>query len=287
MPLTRRRFAVLCHESATKRELRHYFVNRLAEHWREDGHEVIFLFGVSTFVPADLVIVHVDLSVVPEPYLDFAQRYPVALNGQIRDIRKSTFSKNLLRRDDSYDGRVIVKSDLNFGGVPERSLQAKLPRPVSLSSRVLDWYRRRRGLDLESPLQYRIYENLQRVPRRVFQQKNLVVEKFLPEIDHGLYCVRNFHFLGDRTRCVRRRATQPIVNGSTYVDQEPVDPHPDIAAMRETMRCDYGKFDYVVVDGRAILLDVNKTVGLVRAPDTPEKQALRREQASGLYSYLR
>ena len=82
------------------REDRHYdpsryIVHRLADYWREDGHDVVYLFGVKRFVPADLVLVHVNLSVVPDEYLEFAGRYPIALNRHIRDIRKTTVSANL------------------------------------------------------------------------------------------------------------------------------------------------------------------------------------------------
>jgi hypothetical protein len=281
----------LFHENATEQTLRNYYITRLVEHWREDGHEVIFLFGVSRFVPADLVIVHVDLSVVPDSYLEFARGYPIAINGRVKDIRKSTISKNLVRRGDTYNGSVIVKSDLNYAGVPERSLDANIPRPLSLSSGLLAWYRRARSVEFASPLDYRIYENPQQVPRRYFQQKGLVIEKFLPEIDNGLYCVRNFHFLGDSVTCIRRRAKHPIVNGSTYVDMEQVDPHPDIVAMREKLRFDYGKFDYVVIDGQGVLLDANKTVGWVGARDTPETKAQRRDRdrarSRGSFAYFR
>ena len=287
MTLTRRRFVILFHESATEQTLKNYYITRLADHWREDGHDVIFCFGVSRAVPADLSIVHVDLSVVPDRYLEFARRYPIALNAKVRDIRKSTISRNLLRRDDVYDGRVIVKSDLNYAGAPERFLEPDGPGAVSLPSRLIAWYQRTKSLKLDSPLDYRIYENLQQVPRRYFEQKDLVVEKFLPETDNGLYCTRNFHFLGDSMACIRRKGRHPIVNSSTYVEVERVDPHPEIVAMRESLGFDYGKFDYVVVDGRVVLLDVNKTIGWAGVPDTPAAKAMRRERASGIYAYFR
>jgi hypothetical protein len=50
-------------------------VNQLAEFWRENGLEVVYLYGADRFVPADLVLVHVDPSVVPEEYLEFAAQY--------------------------------------------------------------------------------------------------------------------------------------------------------------------------------------------------------------------
>jgi hypothetical protein len=40
-------------------------ITRFADSWREEGFDVRYLFGARRFVPADLVIVHVNLSVVP------------------------------------------------------------------------------------------------------------------------------------------------------------------------------------------------------------------------------
>src|SRR5690606_23600626 len=81
---------------------------------------VVVLFGPARYVPADLIVVHVDLSVVPEPYLEFSQRYPIVVNGSIRDIRKSSISRNLVSQNTEYKGPAIVKSDCNYAGMPER-----------------------------------------------------------------------------------------------------------------------------------------------------------------------
>jgi hypothetical protein len=90
-----KKIAILFHENE-KNPRPGYLISYFADLWREEGNEVIFLFGVKKFVPADLIIVHVDLSVVPDKYLAFAQQYPIVLNGEVKDIRKSTFSKTAL-----------------------------------------------------------------------------------------------------------------------------------------------------------------------------------------------
>ena len=94
---------MLFHEGDRHRNPSEYIVHHLAEFWREDGHTVSYVYGLKRFVPADIVLVHVNLSVVPSDYLEFASRYPLVLNGKIRDIRKSSFSKNLVRPG-SWDG---------------------------------------------------------------------------------------------------------------------------------------------------------------------------------------
>ena len=66
---------------------------------------------------------------------------------------------------------------------------------------------------------------------------------------------------------------------------EEVDPHPEIVQMRKRLNFDYGKFDYVVHNGRAVLFDANKTTGADRVT-TPRLNARRRHRADGIYSYF-
>jgi hypothetical protein len=290
MKMSNKRLAVLFHERETPDSVRSYVITEMARYWREDGHEVLNLFGTSKFIPADLVVVHVDLSVVPDRYLEFARQYPIVLNGRVRDIRKSSFSQNILRRDASFAGKVIVKSDLNYAGEPERRFASPRSLLQSLSSRVRIRYRRSRSLWFEHPQDYLVYDHLRLVPRRYFHAKDIIVEKFCPEMDGEMFCVRGFHFLGDRAFAIRLKATSPIVNGATYTSLERIEPDPEIVTARATLKYDYGKFDYVVVDGRAILLDANKTIGMTLVghgiQDHPAIIALRRFRAEGVYSYF-
>src|SRR5260370_28834954 len=120
-----RTIAILFHENNRRRYLSSYAISFLAKFWRQDGNRVRYLFGTRKFVPADLLLIHVDLSIVPDEYLEFASRYPIALN---RVPRKSQVSTNLVNRCDSYSGQVIVKSDLNCGGSPEQILRRNSAR---------------------------------------------------------------------------------------------------------------------------------------------------------------
>jgi hypothetical protein len=100
-----RTIAILFHENNRKHDLSSYAIAFLAEFWRQDGNRVRYLFGTHKFVPADLLLIHVDLSIVPDEYLEFASRYPIALNKVPKDIRKAQVSTNLVRRGDSYPDR--------------------------------------------------------------------------------------------------------------------------------------------------------------------------------------
>ncbi len=291
MPVGPKRIVILLHERETPASVRAHLISYIADHWREDGHEVVYLFGTSTWVPADAILVHVNLSVVPETYLTFARQYPIALNARVRDIRKSAIGQQVVRRDDAYDGKVIVKSDLNYAGEPERRFERAPLVEGSMTARVLNRLHRLRYPSFRSPSEYLIYDHLSLVPRRYFSSKDLVIQKFLPEMDGDMYCVRCWHVLGDRTFAVRLKSSFPVVNGATHQSVERIEPHPDIVAARDRLAIDYGKLDYVIVGTRAILLDVNKTIGMNAAPggigNDPQFVALRRFRAEGLYSYFR
>jgi hypothetical protein len=99
------------------------------------------------------------------------------------------------------------------------------------------------------------------VPRADFERNDVVVEKFLPEKEENLFFVRHYEFLGDRSTCTRLAAMDPIVKDQTVIRVEEVDPHPEIVQARKRLNFDYGKFDYVVYNGRPVLLDANKTTG--------------------------
>jgi len=277
----RKRIAVLFHENDRDRDLSEYAVMGMADIWREAGHDVVFLFGARRFVPADLVFVHIDLSVVPERYFRFARRYPIVVNGAVKDIRKRRFSENLLRRDDDWDGPVIVKSDLNAGGCPEGVLgRSWLTRH---SSRV-----RRALLGRAHPLAgsgyYQVYDALAEVPPERFADRRLVVEKLRPEMENGLYHLRVYQFLGPRETCARLAAEGPIVKNATAVRVDPVEPHAEIVAARRRLSMDYGKLDYVVNNGQVVLLDVNKTA---TSGPIPVLLRARSYRAEGLYTYFR
>jgi hypothetical protein len=278
----KKRIAVLLHKDQPLNALRGYAIAFLAEFWRDDGLSVEFVRGVERFVPADVVIVHVDLSVVPDAYLEFARQYPIAVNGAVKDIRKSTFSRQRLTRNSEYVGRVIVKTNLNHAGYPERALAA-----ASGSRNERTWLRRLRAArHFEAPSDYRLYGSIGKVPRRFFDEERFIVERFLPEVHDGLYCVRALHFLGDRVQCNRVTARDPIVNSHTKVASEGIEPDPKALDLRRELNIDYGKFDYVVRDGEVCLFDVNKTTGAGPNVENPEVRARRQYRAKGIYAYL-
>jgi hypothetical protein len=230
-----------------------YSVSILAEVWREAGHRVTVVCGIDDLPQADLAFLHVDLSVVPQTYTAVAQRFPRVVNGRARDIRKQTVSRHLVRRDSGWPGPVIAKSDLNCGGIPEWRMMRQHGRP---------------GEAALSPQGYRLFRSTEQVPEEVWEDPNLVVERYLPEQDERGWHIRTWTFLGDRGRCRRSRGRTPFVRSGTIIDSEPDEiPVPDLLhAERERLGFDYGKFDFVMHEGEAILLDANKTFGVIPSP---------------------
>jgi hypothetical protein len=284
----KKRIAVLFHDRDRGAPVSAYIVDHLARYWREDGHEVVYLFGTKSRVPADLILVHVDLSVVPEKYLAFASRYPIVLNGRLRDIRKSVVSANLVGARDSWKGPVIVKTDLNYAGKPERALTPgwleKRPRVLRAARRAAAWLAGRG--DSTEFTEYLIFESADEVPARLLRRRDVVVERFLPEREKNLFHLRMCQMLGDRVICTRVASPQPVIKAGTSVSSEPIEPHPEIRIWRKRFNLDYGKLDYLVHDGRAVLIDVNKTIGASRQVADAPLQAMRRRLADGLYSYF-
>ena len=286
--LAKKRIAVLFHAGNRDTPLSAYIVDHLARFWREDGHEVVYLFGTRAFVPADLVLVHVNLSVVPEEYLAFAARYPVVLNGRIRDIRKSVISSNLVGPQDTSGGPVIVKSNLNYGGAPERTLT---PGFLEKHSRVWRFARRAAARftgreEITDWTNYRVFDSVDLVPRSYFKRDDVVIERFLPERENNLFHLRMYTVLGNRWTCTRIASPYPVFKASLSVSAEPVEPHPEVEAWRRQFNLDYGKLDYLVHDGHPVLIDVNKTTGASRQMAGAPLSEMRRRLADGLYSYF-
>lgn len=287
--MTPRKIAILMHESDNELTAQRYMVSALVPIWEADGHDVFYLFGTRRFEAADVLFVHVDLSVLPRSYMRFARRYPAALNARVRDIRKSSFSSDLLSADDEWKGAVIVKTDRNYGGAPERN-RLKGNRWRTAWNRVNPFAsRRERSVTISHPSEYRIYDSLGQVPRECFSDPELVVQKFLPEREDGRFCLRVMTFLGNQLSCYRMKGSHPIINGATSEEIEIVDPDPRMVRERERLHFDYGKFDYVMHGGRPVLLDINKTIGRsqLQTIETDEMRELRRIKAVALYDYFR
>jgi hypothetical protein len=245
-----------------------YLVSELAGYWHRSGIRVST--GPAWEAAADLGILHIDRTRLrPEEVPEGAPRL---LNGRVLDISKRVFSSQLLSPGDDWDGPVIVKTNLNHFGIPEVH-----GRPPALLARArlrfarLSW-RLARALP---PGHYPVLPRLASVPDWVWSDPELLVERFVPERDRGHYCLRGWMFFGARSYAYRLFSTHPLVKSGSMVGYEFLEgAPPELEAIRAAHGFDFGKFDYVEVDGRPILLDANKTPTVVGEGESPRMRHL-------------
>jgi hypothetical protein len=255
-----------------------YLVMAFAERWRSRGHEVLVHFGDSDPPSADLAILHVDLTVVPEGYRTLLARYPRVLNGRVLDASKSVYSRQAIGRDTGWRGHVIVKTEANIGGRPERAAR------IHARKQQASW------TAPETPhlAEYPIYASARTVPEKAWTTPGLLVEKFVPEKDERGYYLRVWTFFGDRESCSRCRSGEPIVKSENVIDRVDAPVPDEMRAWRERLGYDFGKFDFVRHEGEWLLLDANKT------PSAPSGSMLTDELrgklftiADGMESFIR
>ncbi len=226
---------------------------RLADVWREDGRAVGV--GPLTELNAGLGILHVDSTRVAPSLVPRVTPPARLLNARVLDISKRSFSQLLIDRDSDWDGPVIIKTDANAHGWPEDSAQR--PGRLDRLRRRLPWRLARRLPANDYP----VLAHRDLVPAWVWQRRDLVVERFIPERDGADYVLRMWLFFGDRDIVYRMVADRPVVktDGLRHFEAVYGPPPPELAAIRRDLGFDFGKFDYVLHQGRPWLLDINKT----------------------------
>jgi hypothetical protein len=192
------------------------------------------------------------------------------LNARLTDVSKSRISRHLVVPGDGYEGPVVVKTDLNYGGAREASLERRQHRAEAGRARraLARWVRHpriRTWAGVRARMRsdgYPIYPTPADVPDAVWTDPALVVEQFLPEHEDGDWYLRKLWCFGDRVVHWRSRGRSPIVKAEAIVEREVVDDPPDLEPWRRTLGLEYGKVDYTCPEpGRAAVLDVNPTPG--------------------------
>lgn len=242
-----------------------YFLYHLRQAWEARGVRVHVVRDPDAKAQADLAVLHVDLTVVPPEFAALAARYPRCVNGRLLDISKRAISRQLVMRGDGYDGPVIVKTNMNCGGVKERALRG---RPA-LAVRAAKWLRGGAWAVKEviSTQRYEVFDRVCDVPPAVWHNPALVVERYLVERDGDAYCMRTWVFFGDRFTHFKWWSHKPVIKVSVSFKREAMGDVP--AALWERRRelgVDFAKIDYGLVDGQVVLYDVNRTPTVGNAP---------------------
>ena len=266
-----------------------YSIDHYIVRWRKSGYRVLDHIGPENVPSGDVVVVHIDASVIPSEYIQVINRFPKSINGRILDITRRNFSQILLSERDDYTGAVLVKTNANYGGSPEyetkRSTRYQTLEPSASPLSLIEFARqtprilknrlvrlcqklRKRLLPINwktvevlNPYAYPIYENIQAVPKGVWKNPHLVVEKFLGQQVDGLFTTYYYVFFGSREIVGRLKAESPIVKFTTCVEDIELEVPDFVRQWRKELQIDFGRFDYLEFDGQFFLIDVNKTEG--------------------------
>ncbi len=283
--LTMAAIAIHTHPSRMLRP--YYLVAKLVDLWRQAGMRVEVVAGPRPVSSVSIGLLHVDLTRVPPEYAALTRSYPVLLNGAVLDIGKRRLGVGLLERDSPYDGPVIVKTDLNARGNPERIAQQwRRGRAARVREKLLDRVFPRRPTGRLWREGYPVFSSKARVPSWVWARPDLVVQRFITDhIGGGEYALRQWTFFGASELNVVRVLSGSNRPGARFTSMRPAgEVPPELRALRLEMGFDFGKFDYFLEDGRPTVIDVNKT------PTYGLTSALRREAlphlADGLKRWL-
>ena len=258
-----------------------YLLGYLAELWEEAGCRITY--GPIRTLDADIGIMHIDETWVSEEILPSNPRNLPLLNADVLNISKSFISANLVKQGSDYAGPVIIKTDANYFGLPELKQKKRwsLKRLLRNKKAPAHLWRLFRELPQKS---YPILDSVTAVPNWVWKRNDLVVEKFLPERVNGQFVLRLWIFLGEADYGAKVFSNEPVVKTGNMTHYEYLDEVPDsLREIRKKLNMDFGKFDYVMVDGEALLLDVNKTPS-ISAQRTPNSRARRLKD--GLLPFL-
>ncbi len=257
--------------------------------WSARGHRIIVHDGAGPPPAGDVAILHVDLTRVPAAYCDLVARYPVAINARVADISKRRVCPDLVSAGDAYDGPVMVKTDLNHAGIPERQtriaaggMRARLAE-AALRHLPASWTGRLPNDE------YVVFARKGQVPRWVWRTPALVVQPLYTERRGGLFAMHQWYCLGDSDCVSTFLSHQPVVKLSTAVARLPL--HRDVPdalrRRRAELGVDYGKLDFIVHEGRPILLDANRTPNEGAVATSGRIAEICAAVAAGLDFYLR
>lgn len=276
----RPKIAILWHPRNWTFMRKKYLIVQHAALWEQDCMEVRhFRSGKAAVAWADVVIVHMDVSVIDPRLTEALALHPLVLNRGILDIRKATVSDCLLKRDSDWTGPVVVKTNLNREGRPER---------IKLLSAGFKgkWWSQRESHYLQ-------FDRLKDVPDSIWANSNWVVERQEFQLSREGYSTTSATFFGDEVSAVTLTSRSSIVKGANAIHWKRLDEIPEeIMRKREHLRLDYGKIDFTVNDRGAHAFDVNKTIGHIQLHDDRAGQGKRltaerlRERGLVIHRYL-
>lgn len=252
---------------------RRYLIQLMARRWQEMGFGLVVVTEADPFTTADVAVMHSDLSVMSPEMRRLAQLYPRVVNGKAFDIRKNHYSGLRVTRHDQVPGPVIVKTLCNGGAGQEfkrrflqhpcgrllrrSGLERFFFRQLARAEALRPWSRRR----MLNRLGYAVFPTIEAVPAGVWDNPNLLVERFISERQGDRYCCRHWLFFGNQDVMRRTLSAEPIVKCSSTVEPASNPVPEELREHRRRLGIDYGKLDYAILGGQVFLYDANTTPG--------------------------
>ena len=233
-----------------------YMLYPLLQCWQDQGIRITT--GPVTRLDADIGLLHINNTwIAPEVLPSNPKQHPI-INGSVLDISKRRISRHILAENSNYNGPVIIKTNANYFG--KREFQKLPARSLKLLRQKLGKYLPWQYMHELPPNSYPVLESISQVPEWIWRRDDLVVECFQPEIENGEYVLRMWMFLGDRHYGAKLYSNEPIVKVDNINRYEYLESVPDkLQRIRRELRMDYGKLDYVMINGEPVLLDANTT----------------------------
>lgn len=260
--------AVLLHPLQRDAMAMHYRIWPIVANWRAMGVRVDVVYGVvgneRVLREADVLVPHVDCSYLPDEVWEVVRAHPRVVNGRVRDIRKTVVSSNLVRPGDVWDGPVILKTVGNCGGLSDHRFGRMGGPTLFERARHRLTFDARREPKLmryaRTLTRYYLFERVSDVPSGVWANEHLVVERFLPERDSdGNFVMRMWIVMGGAEVGRVLRGSDPYVKNVNAALEEFDEPPAAVEAWRRKFGLDYGKIDFVIHDGEAVIIDANTT----------------------------
>jgi hypothetical protein len=134
---------------------------------------------------------------------------------------------------------------------------------------------------------YPIFNSVRDVPLAAFDNPHLIVERFLPERRGDNVLLRQLHVFGNQWVGRELISSDPILKGfNSRAIILPLHHRPkSLNGAANSVQTSFCKMDYVIHDGKGILLDINPTPTLSFDTGNPELLAATAQLAKGIAQF--
>jgi len=112
-----------------------------------------------------------------------------------------------------------------------------------------------------SSQKYPVYKGIKNVPDGVWENNNLIVERFISKPENELFETHYCAFFGDKAIAGCLKSTNPIVKFENAISDEETAIPDEVLQWKKDLNIDFGRFDYVESEGKYFLIDVNRIEG--------------------------